>query len=147
MRLFFATVGIMLVGSWSSAWADGVDHPANQEEALQKTLQLLTMPNLRAEAIKNSPDAQSVDRQVQAVGGSPAQTEAIYQLSSKIFEDMFKQSKGDSIAMMEMIEKAKKNPEAFAKSLSPENQAQLKLLAGQIKNAPSVDASRQPAGK
>lgn len=121
--------------------ADGALDPASTE-ALQKTMNLLQSDAVRQEAITKSPDAQAADAQVKAIGGNQANTEAIYQLSSEVFEQLVQQTGGDPVKMQAIIQQAKDNPKAFyEKYFSAQDKAKLQNLSVKISPAPSPSSS------
>lgn len=121
---------------------EGALDPASTE-ALSKTQNLMTNPDLRNAAISKSPDAQLVDTQVQALGGNAANAESIYGLSSAVFEDIVKKTQGDPVKLQELLKQAKDNPKAFADQLSEKNKAALQDIAGKISDSPTT--ARNPA--
>lgn len=104
---------------------------ASQEAAL-RTRQMLENPELREQAVSKSAEAAFMHRQAESLGGSPENTEEIYGLASDIFAELVKQSGGEPLKMMELLEKAKKDPKAFADKLTPEQRERLSRLANKI---------------
>ncbi len=117
------------------AFADDLD-PASSE-ALLKTQQLLTTPDIRNKALSENPNAAAVDKQVEALTGGGANREAVYSLSNSIFSDMVKNSHGDVNEMNQILLKAKDNPSEFYNQLSEENKKQLRELSEKIPGASS----------
>src|SRR4051812_45740097 len=108
---------LALVLSASLALAGDLDDASN--DALVSTQKLLTDPALRAKAVKENSGAAQAHQQADLAAGGGANTEALYGLSSEIFEDMVKQTGGDPLKLQELIQKAMKDPESFGKNLSP----------------------------
>ncbi len=102
------------------------------QKALDETQQLLKDKSARENEIGKDSRTQYVDKQVKSIAGSSENTEAIYGLSSDVMEELVKKTGGDTTKMMEILDKAKNDPEGFAKSLSPETQAKLRGLAGKV---------------
>jgi hypothetical protein len=59
-------------------------------------------------------------------------TDGVYDLSADIFAKIVTESNGDMVVMQQKLEQAQKNPEAFLKSLTPEQQARIKSMANQL---------------
>jgi hypothetical protein len=106
-------------------------------DALAKTQALLTNPSAR-------PQNSEEDKKISALGGTPENTEAIYQLSSSIFADLTKDNGGDSTQMLEKLAQAQRDPAAFAQSLSAKNQQTLHDIAAK---SPANTASQNATGK
>ena len=107
------------------------------QEALQKTKDLLTNKNEREKSIQNDSKAQQADAYAKQIGGSPEKTEKIYQLSAQIFEKLVKKYGGDTEKIKAVIEKAQKDPAGFAKTeFTEEEMSALKELGRQL-SAPS----------
>ncbi|MEK7691130.1 MAG: hypothetical protein AAB425_08930 [Bdellovibrionota bacterium] len=115
-------------GGNAGAMGGGLD--AASQEALEKTQRMLENAQAREEAIHKTGDrAVQVDQRVKALGGSADQTQKIYQLASEIFGDLAKEAGGDPIKLMQMMEAAQKNPEAFGNKLSPAAKAKIHQLS------------------
>ena len=109
-------------------------------EALEKTQALLRDREQRNAAMKDAPDAQANHNALEKVVGAGANTDAVYDLSADIFANIVKESKGDPLAMQQMMMDAQKNPQAFLNKLTPEQQARLKAISSQAE-------ARQPTSK
>ena len=105
---------------------------ARDQEALQKTQQMLTNPVLRKEGMNGDKDALRWDSNAQELTGGGQNKEDLYKIASDIFADMTRQSNGDSIKMLEQLELAKKNPEAFYNSLSKVQRDKISELSNRI---------------
>lgn len=105
--------------------------PASQE-ALAATLRILRDPALRAPAVAGNPQAAAIDEQVQSMTGSPQLAQEVYDLAALIFEDLTRTSGGDPTTMRETLERAERDPAAFAALLSPATLERLRALAGKI---------------
>lgn len=116
--------------SKSSQGYENLD-PASRE-ALAKTLQLLTSPKAREANFRANPNQKEADDRVTALAGSEQNKQEIYELSAEIFDDMIKEAKGDATKVMEILEKARKNPEEFARKLKEKQQTRLRKIAGTL---------------
>ena len=142
-----AAFSIFCLGIWlnaTPAFPDDLD-PASAE-AVQKTMQLLQSNAERSKEIEKDPEAQLVDRQVKALGGSPQTTEAIYGLSADIFQKLSEKSGGDALKMQEMLKSAKEDPKAFYESvLSDAERAKLHQISTEISGPTAQPQMRAPA--
>lgn len=104
------------------------------QEALQKTQELLRNKTERSKAIQTSESSQKVDKHVDSLfGDSSAAKEGIYDLAADIFADLVKQSGGDADKMQQLIQEYQRDPAAFAAKWSPEQKAKLKGLSEKVK--------------
>jgi hypothetical protein len=106
---------------------------AQDHDAIKQTQGVLTNKKDRQKAIQELPEsAKKVDQNVDIiVGGDENQKEEMYQISA----DIFKNFEGKSAEeMQKILEQAQKDPEAFYKSLSPEQQKKIKGLANKIES-------------
>lgn len=85
---------------------------AVDQDALQKTLELLNDKKQREEAIQKDDKAQKADSFAKKVGGS--KTDEIYAIAAKVFEKLVIKYNGDVDKMKEAIGKAQSDPESFA---------------------------------
>src|SRR3954471_101737 len=115
--------------------------PASKE-GLSKTQEVLRDPKKRQEAIKGDKKAEEADARVQRLSGSPENTQKMYEISADIMENITKQSGGDPQKMQKLLEEAQKDPEAFYKSLTPEQRGQIQKLSGEI--SPQPQAKKAP---
>lgn len=127
---------LSLGGGLTPALAEELD--AASAEALKKTQELLKNPALRQQAIKADPNARSADAQAHALDASGVTGDAIYGLSSEIFEDLVKQANGDPIKMQEILLQAQKDPKGFAERMSEKNKRALRELSGKAVVAPNT---------
>lgn len=109
--------------------------PASQE-ALAATLRMLRDPALRAPAVAGNPQAAAIDKQVRSMTGSPQLAQEFYDLAALIFEDLTRNSSGDTDKVRETLESAAKDPAAFAALLSPATLDRLRALALKISDRP-----------
>jgi hypothetical protein len=114
----------------------GLD-PASAK-ALEQTQALLKNRALREQAIKADPNSRAADIQAHALEGSGVSGEAIYGLSSEIFEDLVKQADGDPIKMQEILQQAQKDPKGFAERMSEKNKKAIRDLSGKAMVAPDA---------
>ncbi len=126
-----AYLALALLLAATPALAEELD--AATLKALQDTQNVLKNPALRAaQPEAKSPDAQAVQKQIEILGGGGANSEAIYGLASDVMADLVKKSAGDPDKMQQILNQALKNPEAFANSLSPQQQQQIRELAKKL---------------
>ena len=123
-----------------AASAGELDAPSTA--ALAKTQALLQTPAEREKVVNETGAAQTVDAEVKAMAGNPANTENIYKLSSDIFADLVKQTNGDPMKMQQILMDAKNDPKAFYEHLSEKNRNSLHDIAGKISDSPAI---RKPA--
>lgn len=104
---------------------------AADQEAMQKTIELLNNKDQREAAANHTEKGRQADAFAKKVGGE--HTDEIYQLSAKVFEKMVKKYNGDAKKMAEVLEEAQRNPSAFANSeFTAEELAALKALAQKL---------------
>ena len=106
------------------------------QEALAATLRVLRDPALRSPAVAGSPRAATIDTEVQAMTGSPELTQEFYDLAATIFEELARNSGGDTNKLRETLERAAEDPAAFAALLSPATLDRLRALAVKISDRP-----------
>lgn len=119
------------------------DLDAASSQALDQTQNLLQSESQRDKAIQADPKAKAADDKALEVGGSAANQQKMYDISSDIFQSMVKQSGGDVEAQKAMMDKAASDPEGFYNSLTPEQKAQISALANQIQTR-NPAATSQP---
>src|SRR2546426_12409870 len=110
-------VALALVLLAAAPLAGETPDPALQE-ALAATLRVLRDPALRSPAVAGSPRAAEIDSEVQAMTGSPQLTQEFYDLAATIFEELARNSGGDTNKLRETLERAAEDPAAFAALLS-----------------------------
>lgn len=121
----FAALSVML-GLSSAARAE-LDKES--QEALEKTQQLLRDQAQRANALKESKDAQRNHQSMESMLGA-SNTNSAYEISAEVLEKIVKDTNGDIVLMQQIVEEAQKNPEAFAKKYFNESQrARIKQMA------------------
>jgi hypothetical protein len=130
IRKAWVFTALVLVVSFQGVplWAEdsaALDHAS--QEALQKTMDLLKQPQLRAGALKDKGAGQA-DQQLRGLVGDE-DAEKTYQLASQIFEDMVKSAHGDVSALAAQVEEAQRHPEKFALKLTPEQRQELLEIA------------------
>jgi len=106
------------------------------QEALAATLRVLRDPALRSPAVAGSPRAATIDTEVQAMTGSPQLTQEFYDLAATIFEELARNSGGDTNKLRETLERAAEDPAAFAALLSPATLDRLRALAVKVSDRP-----------
>ena len=101
------------------------------EEALAKTSAMLKDPVARERAAKENSAAASAHAEVQKLGGAETQ-DAVYRLSAEVMQGMVQQTGGDPVKLQELVARAQKDPEAFARGLSPDIQARVRSIASEV---------------
>jgi hypothetical protein len=125
-------------------YADSNDLDQASRQAMEDTSKMLKDRNAREKEINKDSRAQYMDQHVKSVGGNAENTDAIYGLSADVMEELVQKTGGDPVKMMEILDKAKKDPEGFAKSLSPATQSKIRGLAGKVSNE-NTQLNKQPA--
>ncbi len=121
-------VAVFLISNQSQAW-DQYD-----EEALQKTIQLLKNKTERENSIKGDEEAGKADAYTKNLfGGDSKSTNAVYELAADVFADLAKQADGDADKMKALIEQFQRDPAAFADKWSPEQKKRLKEISTKVK--------------
>lgn len=105
---------------------------AASAEALAATLRLLQDPAARDATLAGSPQAAALDREIQAMTGSPALTQEFYALAAQVFSELTLNSGGDLGRMNQALDRGRGDPAGFAAFLSPETLARLRDLAARI---------------
>jgi hypothetical protein len=110
------------------------------ESALRETQQLLRDPKRLEKEGLHTPEAKHNHQQLKQLMGTDADTAAVYDLVAEIFGDIVKESDGNSVKMLEMLNQVMSKPEAFAHRMSPEQRKKLSDLAKKVE-------ARQSKGK
>jgi hypothetical protein len=126
LAILCATLGL---GS-SPVTAQPLD--AASAEALAAVLRLLQDPVARGSAIAANPDAAAMDRNIQAMTGSPALTQEFYELAAQVFTDLVQGSGGDLGRMRQSLADGQRDPAGFAAFLSPATLQHLRDLSGRV---------------
>jgi len=120
----------------------GASLDAASTDALAKTQQMLQDPEMRNKVVGDSASAQTVDSQVKSLAGNPQATDEIYKISGQVLEDLVKETGGDPLKMMQIMNQAQSDPKGFLSHISQQNKDAIHSVAGQIDSAPTT---RQPA--
>jgi hypothetical protein len=129
----FTWVWLIAVAS-TLAVAKGPAKDAEQE-ALEETVKVLNSPAERQKIINQDPKAQKADAEVEAIVGSGAEKQRVYELSGKLMDKLMKKANGDPAKMMEILENAKRDPAAFAKEFSDEEKKMLKEIGASVEKS------------
>jgi hypothetical protein len=105
---------------------------AASAEALAATLRLLQDPVARDAALAGNPQGAALDRDIQALTGSPALTQEFYALAAQVFAELTLNSGGDLGRMNQALASGRGNPAGFAAFLSPDTLTRLRDLATRI---------------
>jgi hypothetical protein len=87
-------------------------------EAIAKTQALLADPVARAAALKD-PNAAAADRNLKALGLSPADQEKAYRISGEILEKWVKETGGDAAKLQNKLQETQRDPSSFSGELTP----------------------------
>jgi hypothetical protein len=125
-----ATLCVTLGLSTGPVAAQSLD--AASAEALGAVLRMLQDPVARGGAIAANPDAAAMDRNIQAMTGSPALTQEFYELAAQVFTDLLQGSDGDLGRMRQSLADGQRDPAGFAAFLSPATLQHLRDLSGRL---------------
>ena len=128
------TISSSLLLSFSQAWSQT---SGSEKSPTQKTVDLLNSPEKRKKAAKKDKASQDAHQKVLDISGSQENTDKIYKLTSMIFQRLAGEQGGDAAKMQTLVDKALKNPEAFADQFTPEERKLLKEIAGSIEKPKS----------
>jgi hypothetical protein len=129
LGLVVAYIVLALLGIVTQVSAQTTD--SSSADSLAATLKILTDPAGK-DAIGANPAAVAIDRQVQALTGSPELTQEVYALAGQILAELVKSTGGDIGKLMQTIERARTDPAGFAAGLSPQTRQQLSDLSAKI---------------
>lgn len=145
-KRFGAILGCLVAGAFSMLIATGATVSVHAEdptmdpvsqEALKKTQQMLRDAKERSKAVSQDPQAGWMDNHVRSLGGSETNTQEIYGLAADVLENIAQEANGDPAKMMELLDRAKKDPNGFAARFTPEQKAKLKELGQKLPNPPA----------
>ena len=102
---------------------------SNTKDALEQTQQLLIDPANRDEVIRGNADAKNTDKALNDLVGNRVEQQRVYELAADILGSIVTKSEGDPQKMDKLLEDAKKNPEAFANTFTPEQKKTLSDIA------------------
>jgi hypothetical protein len=109
--------GLVILGT-SVPGAEPLDAPS--EAALRETLRAL-----KRSAGTKAPGA---DPRL----GSAGSSSELYEVAGEVLRELAERHGGDPLKMAAALERAKKDPQGFAASLSPSTRARLKALADKV---------------
>ncbi|MCH2534949.1 MAG: hypothetical protein MK008_10950 [Bdellovibrionales bacterium] len=118
---------LILISTLSFAELD-----SSSTKALEKTKTLLQNQEARQKAAQQTPEAQKAYNKAKSLMGSQQGTDALFGLSSEVFEHIVKSTNGDSKKMNELLQKAATDPEAFANSLPPHLKQKIKAVSKKV---------------
>lgn len=120
-------------------------NPVN-DEALQKTQELLRNQSQRNEVLKTDTKAREADDfATKAVGGNAQDKNEVYNISADIMGKLSKDNNGDAQKMQEQLLKALQSPDQFLKSLPPEIQNNIKGVAERVEQRREVSNVKSKA--
>lgn len=119
MKLLYSFIAVFIVSI--SAQAD-----PESDRAIEEVQKMMQQPDFKTKANKNSKEAGAVAEHVTNLSGGGANEQDIYKMAAEILGNM-KGNSPEEIA--KILDEAKKNPEAFVRSWTPEQQEKLKQLS------------------
>src|SRR5665213_1196105 len=130
---------LLILAAANPALAQELDK--DQVTALNQTKDLLKDPVERQKAINLDPKAKDIDNKVNALAGTGANKEAIYDVASQLMDKIAADAHGDPEKMQELMSEAAKNPEAFRnKYFSEDQKNQVRGIANKIEaDKPPLD--------
>jgi hypothetical protein len=134
LGVLVACMLLALLGAVTQAPAQTSDSSAPSADSLATALKILTDPAGRG-ALAANPTAAEIDRQVQALAGSPELAREVYALAGQILADLMKTTGGDIGKLMDTLERARTDPGGLAAGLSPQTLQQLSELSAKIEAA------------
>jgi hypothetical protein len=114
--------------------------------ALLQTQQMLTNPSQRQKALDENPRAKAMDAAArQAVGDQ--NTADIYELASDLMATLAEESGGDPAKMMELLQKAQKDPQSLESKFTPAQRAKIKAISERMPASLPSTPDQPQAGK
>lgn len=105
----------------SLAYADG-----ETDKAIEEVQQMMQKPDFKNQASKNSKEAADVANHVTNISGGGSNEQDIYKMAAEVLGNMKGKSPEE---MAKILEDAKKDPEGFVNTWSPEQKAKLKEIS------------------
>lgn len=102
--------------------------------AVTQTQDQLRNPQKRIEILKNNPQGQKVDAQVQALMGQ--NSEEMYRTAADFLPYILQMGHGDPTKMAQFLTQASRDPASFAANLPPELKQKLAELTEKVKPLP-----------
>lgn len=104
---------------------------ADQEsdKAIEDVQKMMQQSDFKTKASKNSKEAAAVADQVANISGGGENEQELYKMAAEVLGNMKGKSPEEII---KILEEAKKNPEAFVKSWTPEQQEKLKKISERL---------------
>ena len=103
----------------------------NSTEAISRTQKDLKGPVARKKML-NTKSAKDADAAASALAGDKGNLDEMYGISAELIGLIGEKAQGDPKKMQEYLESAKKDPEAFLKSLPPAQQEKIHQLSKKI---------------
>ncbi|WP_413560784.1 hypothetical protein [Bdellovibrio sp. HCB209] len=119
-------VVLIIASVFCSAYAEDTE---DMSAAIEKTQKDIRNTTTRAEMIKSSPEAAKAAEKVKALSGGSANEAEMYDLAADVLTNMKGMSQEQ---ILEMMQKAQKDPEAFVKTWSPEQRKKLEKISDRI---------------
>lgn len=125
---FFTLIALTLL---SSGRVNAENLSAEDQAALKDTQALLKNP-AALKGLVGDDERAALAAIENLTKGTPGADGKIYDVSSEIFASIVKKANGDSAEIQRLLLEAQANPKKFMESLSPEQQAKIRAVAGQI---------------
>ncbi len=122
MRSLFTFLFLVATSSTLQSWADPIE----------ETSALLQDPSARQAVIQQDPEARKADARVKQLGLSPGGEARVYGLSTGIFENLAKESPGDTEKLTRTVNELVRNPASLEQKLSPEQKREIEELSKEI---------------
>lgn len=109
----------------------GMNLHANDEtdKAIGEVQDMMQKPEFRENASKGSKEASAIVENVKTISGGKENEDEIYKMAAEILGNMKGKSPEE---MTKILEEAKRNPEAFVQTWSPEQKEKLKKLSERL---------------
>lgn len=135
-RLIFSALAILFSGNLLAA-----DPAPSDQEAMAQTQAFLRDKTKRDEFMASNPQAQAVQQMLNNLTLDPSLQQQIFDMAADMMPQVAAAGSNDPQVMLQMMENAKKNPEAFFKSMPPDVKRKLENTAKEI-GSPRVPASK-----
>jgi hypothetical protein len=133
MKLPILLIGLSISAASPTLAGEPVKQPldAASQQGVHDTQQMLTDPTERKKVLERDSRAGAVDAQARKVVGDENMAD-VYALAADLMGSLANETGGDPVKLMELMERAEKNPEILRDKLTPEQMAKLRAIAGRI---------------
>ena len=122
----------IVISQFTNLFSQNLDIPS--QKALEQTKELLTSLEKRGQYIKENAKGKEANDIVNKLGGTPEQTQRLYEIAASIFDKMIKEYNGDAIEVQRLLQQS---PENFANTLGPDHMNKIKQLASELGKTPN----------